>query len=302
MSKTIIIGTRGSRLALWQANKVKAELEIFNFPCELKIIKTQGDKIQDIGFNKMEGKGFFTKEIESELLDGTIDVAVHSLKDLPTTQPEGLALAGLSQRADPADLLLIHPSAHQEGETLGLKPHSKIGTSSIRRKTQIMALAPGHEVIDLRGNVPTRVNKLREGAYDAIILARAGVNRLELDLSDLVTKRLHPKEMIPAAAQGVIAYQVRAEDIEMRKIISLIHHKPTAEGTNIERKVLQEMDGGCQVPLGVYCEIDEAHNYHLFGFYAPSESGDPITHRISQSTNHLLVKKMVEKLKAKPNS
>jgi len=139
VSNTIIIGTRGSRLALWQANKVKAELEALNFSCQLQIIKTQGDKIQNLGFDKLEGKGFFTKEIEDALIRKEIDVAVHSLKDLPTEQVDGLALAGLSERADPSDVLLIHPESLDKERPLGLKKDAIIGTSSIRRKTQIQS-------------------------------------------------------------------------------------------------------------------------------------------------------------------
>jgi len=297
LSRNIIIGTRGSRLALWQAHKVKRELEALDFPCTLQIIKTQGDRIQDIGFDKMEGKGFFTKEIESALLASEVDVAVHSLKDLPTVQPEGLALAGLSRREDPADLLLIHPDSHDDKGILGLRPGANVGTSSIRRQTQILDLAPEVKVTDLRGNVPTRVNKLREKSYDAIILAAAGLNRLEMNLDDLVVKRLHPREFVPAPGQGVIAYQVREADTEMRKIISHIHHKETSKTTNIERSVLRSMDGGCQVPLGVYCEIDQAQNFHVFSAYQAPQTTGLARYHISQSTKHLLADKMVEKLK-----
>lgn len=299
MSRNIIIGTRGSQLALWQAHKVKRELEALNFTCELQIIKTQGDKIQDIGFDKMEGKGFFTKEIETALLASEVDVAVHSLKDMPTVQPEGLALAGLSSREDPADLLLIHPDALDETATLNLRSGANIGTSSIRRQTQILDLLPDAKVTDLRGNVPTRVQKLRDKSYDAIILAAAGLNRLEMNLEGLVVKRLHPREFVPAPGQGVIAYQVREADTEMRKIISHIHQKETSLITNIERSVLRSMDGGCQVPLGVYCEVDQAQNFHVFAAYQAPDADGLARYHISQSTKHLISEKMVEKLKSK---
>jgi len=291
----IRIGTRGSALALWQAEKVKADLRAQGFDSELHIIKTKGDKIQDIGFDKMEGKGFFTKEIEDALLRQEVDVAVHSLKDLPTVQPEGLVLGGLSEREDPSDLLIIRPECVDSNKTYQLREGAKVGTSSIRRKTQLTNLAPQVHTTDLRGNVPTRVQKLRDGQYDAIILASAGINRLVLDLSDLITLRLHPKEFVPAAGQGVIAYQVRAADKSTRKIIQRIHNTKTAMATNVERKVLKLMDGGCQVPLGVYCEMDSLSNYHLYGYYASSDK-ELKREQLSQSTSHGLAELMVEKL------
>lgn len=298
MDRNIIIGTRGSRLALWQAHKVQAELKASGWEATLKIIKTKGDNIQDIGFAKMEGKGFFTKEIEDALLQEEIDVAVHSLKDLPTTQPDGLVLAGLSARANPADMLIIHPSAVVEEQVYQLKPAARVGTSSIRRKAQFLHFRPDVAVEDLRGNVPTRVQKIREAKYDAIILASAGVDRLGLDLSEFKVIRMHPREYVPAPAQGVIAYQVRSEDIQMRKIISLIHDQATAQTTNIERAVLKMMDGGCQVPIGVYCEKDAAGNYHLYGTYSPEGGSELRRHKISQSTKLGLVEEMVAALKA----
>ncbi len=298
MTRNIRIGTRGSALALWQANKVKTELTALGFDCTLHIIKTQGDKIQNIGFDKMEGKGFFTKEIEDALLEEQVDVAVHSLKDMPTVQPEGLVLAGLSSREDPADLLITRKASVDLKQTYALKAGAVVGTSSIRRKTQLHSLASQVTTQDLRGNVPTRVEKLRTGDYDAIILASAGVNRLDLDLSDLNTTRLHPREFVPAPGQGVIAYQVRKADSEMRKIIQHIHQVDTARSTNIERQVLKMMDGGCQVPLGVYCEVDQLGNYHLYGAYAANGT-DIKRHHLSRSTSDGLVTAMVDELMSK---
>ena len=159
-----------------------------------------------------------------------------------------------------------------------------------------MSLLDDISVIDLRGNVPTRVQKLRNKGYDAIILAAAGLERLELDLSDLEVKRLHPREFVPAPAQGVIAYQVRSADTEMRKIIAHIHHAETAKRSNIERKVLKMMDGGCHIPLGVYCELDAAGNYQLFSAYAKNENDKLHRYRLSQSTSFEMAERMVEKL------
>jgi len=296
MNRNIKIGTRGSKLALWQAHKVQSELKSHGFKSTLQIIKTQGDNIQNIGFDKMEGKGFFTKEIEEALLNKDIDVAVHSLKDLPTTPPEGLVLAGLSARANPSDMLIIQPAALAKDQIFQLPTAARIGTSSIRRKAQILHFRPDVLVQDLRGNVPTRVNKLQEGHYDAIILASAGVDRLEMDLSEFKVIRMHPREYVPAPAQGVIAYQVRGGDIEMRKIISLIHDPATALTTIMERTVLKMMDGGCQVPIGVYCEMDGVGNYHLHGAYLPEGGTELIRHKISQSTKLGLAEAMVAAL------
>ena len=297
LSKYIRIGTRGSKLALWQAHKVEAELLSLGFNCGLEIIKTQGDRVQDLGFDKLEGKGFFTKEIEEALLEAKIDVAVHSLKDLPTLQPNGLCLAGLSERADARDILLIRTEITDENGIYGLPKGANIGTSSLRRQTQILDLVPDTVVTGLRGNVPTRVNKLREGHYDAIILAAAGIERLELDLSDLISKKLHPREFVPAPAQGIIGYQVREDDHEMRRIIKLIHHPQTASRSNVERQVLRMMDGGCQMPLGVYCEKDGVGNYHVHAAFA-ADANTPLTRaNISQSTQAGLAERMVEKLR-----
>ena len=182
----IRIGTRGSDLALWQANFVKGELEKLACTVEIKIIKTQGDLVQDLSFDKLEGKGFFTKEIEEALIANEIDLAVHSHKDLETSSPEGLMIAAVSDRENPAELLLIRKEAYAPNETWELKKKAVIGSSSARRKSQVLALRPDLQLKDLRGNVPTRIDKLRKGEYDAILLAKAGVNRLGLDLGDLI--------------------------------------------------------------------------------------------------------------------
>ncbi len=255
--RKIIIGSRGSDLALWQANFVQSELQKLGCEVEIKIIKTQGDIIQHLSFDKMEGKGFFTKEIEAALLDKSIDLAVHSHKDLETNFPEGLIIAAVSEREDPAEFLLIHPNAVDENEKWGLKKGAIVGTSSARRKAQLMSHRSDISLKDLRGNVPTRINKLRDGGYDAIMLAAAGVTRLELDISDLKVVRLSPEEFIPAPAQGVLGLQIREEDTDIAEILSHLNHTAVAEKIAIERKVLNLLDGGCQLPLGVYCPTDE---------------------------------------------
>ncbi|MGB4398371.1 MAG: hydroxymethylbilane synthase, partial [Daejeonella sp.] len=196
----IIIGTRGSELALWQANFVKDELAKLGLDSELKIIKTQGDKILNLSFDKLEGKGFFTKELEEELAIGKIDLAVHSHKDLPTNHPPGLIIAAVSEREDPSELLIILKDCVDIQQKLSVKFSGMVGTSSNRRKAQLLAVRPDLEVEELRGNVPTRIQKLRDEDYDAIMIAKAGVHRLGIDLSEFYVEELDPIEFIPAPA------------------------------------------------------------------------------------------------------
>lgn len=257
--RIIRIGTRGSDLALWQANFVKSSLEKLGQQVEIHIIHTQGDKIQELSFDKLEGKGFFTKEIEQALLENQVDLAVHSHKDLETTSPNGLLIAAVSDREDPSELLLMRKESVDRGQKWNLKQNAIIGTSSARRKSQIIAHRADLSIKDLRGNVPTRIQKLREGQYDAIMLALAGVNRLELDLSDLHCEILNPTEFIPAPAQGVLGFQIRSEDVELHEILAHLNHQQTQSKIEIERSVLKQMEGGCQLPLGVYCAGEEVY-------------------------------------------
>ncbi len=295
--RKIIIGSRGSDLALWQANYVKNALENLGHPVEIKIIKTQGDKIQHLSFDKLEGKGFFTKEIEEELLSGSIDLAVHSHKDLETTPPPGLMIAAVPERYDPSELLLIRPDKVDKSKQFSLPENALVGTSSARRKNQLAAFRPDVQLKDLRGNVPTRVNKLREGNYDAIMLAKAGIMRLEMDLSDLEVIELSPKEFIPAPAQGALGLQIRETDKDILSIVSQLNHSETQERISIERKVLNLFQGGCQLPLGVYVE-KEADMYHLWA--SMSESWEEIPARIQLSDHkQTLAQKAVDTLKKK---
>lgn len=265
MKKHIIIGSRGSDLALWQAYFVKGELEALDCSVEIKIIKTQGDKIQHLSFDKLEGKGFFTKEIEDALLSSSIDLAVHSHKDLETNPPEGLKIACVSERANPADILLIRPEAIAEGEKWTLKNNALVGTSSARRKTLLTHYRDDLTINDLRGNVPTRIDKLRQGNYDAIVLAKAGVDRLELDLSEFVCVVLDPTEFIPAPAQGVLGLQIRTKDTAMEEVLSNMNHPAVKKNIDLERKILNLLEGGCQLPLGAYCTPEN----QLYVSFAP---------------------------------
>ena len=254
---TILIGTRGSELALWQANFVKNRLAEIGINSELKIIKTQGDKILDLSFDKLEGKGFFTKELEVELLNGTIDLAVHSHKDLPTTNPEGLIIAAVSEREDPAELLVILKDCVDLQQKLAVKFGGLVGTSSNRRKSQLLSVRPDFEIENLRGNVQTRLQKLRDENYDAIMLAKAGVIRLGYDLGEeFHVEELEPTELIPAPAQGVLAVQIRESDEALFEMLQPLNDLVVAEQIAVERKVLNMFEGGCQLPLGCYCRKD----------------------------------------------
>ncbi len=249
----IRIGSRGSDLALWQANHVKNQLENLGHSVSITIIKTQGDAIQHLSFDKLEGKGFFTKEIEEALLSNEIDLAVHSHKDLETNPPQGLMIACVSEREDPADLLLIAPDSVDESFKWNLKKDAIVGTSSARRKSQVLRFREDVTLKDLRGNVPTRIQKLREGQYDAILLAKAGVDRLNIDLNEFRTVVLDPTEFVPAPAQGVLGLQIRSEDQTLFEILQAMNHPKVQKQIEVERKVLNLMQGGCQLPLGVYC-------------------------------------------------
>ena len=256
MSRKIVIGSRGSDLALWQAHFVESELQKLGHEVEIKIIKTQGDKIQHLSFDKLEGKGFFTKELEEKLIDGDIDLAVHSHKDLPTEHPEGLIIAAVSDREDPADILLIRKEKVDGSEKFSLTKNPIVGTSSARRKSQLLHHRADIEIKELRGNVPTRINKLREEQYDAIMLAAAGVERLKLDLSEFHVERLDPLVFIPAPAQGVLGLQIRESDADLKEILVNLNDESVARRIGVERRILNLFEGGCQMPLGAYCELD----------------------------------------------
>jgi len=254
MAKKIIIGSRGSELALWQANFITKELEKTGVKVELKIIKTKGDKQQEDRFSEMQGQGFFTKEIEDALLKKEIDLAVHSYKDLPTTPVKGLKVGAVSYREDPSEMLLILKECVDEKRKLRLKPKAIVGTSAARRKVQLHAFRPDIEIKDLRGNIPTRIQKLRDKKYDAIVVASAAIERLELDISDFHVEKLTPQELVPAPAQGVLALQIRDGDKNMQAVIDKINHPEVEEIVSIERKIFSLFQGGCNLPLGIYCE------------------------------------------------
>jgi hydroxymethylbilane synthase len=302
MKDKFIIATRGSDLALWQANHVKSRLEEAGLRCELKIIRTKGDEIQHVSLEKIEGKGFFTKEIEEALLSGDADIAVHSHKDLPTESPAGLMLAAITDREDPSEYLLIRKEAVDLKQKFSLKRNAKTGTSSSRRKSQLMAFRSDLVLDDLRGNVPTRIRKLREGQFDAILIAAAGVERLGLDISDLHVEKLDPKEFIPAPAQGVLAIQIRDSDETLKAKLQVLHHPLSAALTAIERKLLNLFHGGCHMPVGAFATHDEETGLYTLRA-TRSESWDklPVSIFLESKNPDLLAGRVFEKLKtAKP--
>ncbi|MFP4561376.1 MAG: hydroxymethylbilane synthase [Thiohalorhabdus sp.] len=248
----IRIGTRGSKLALWQANHVKGLLEAAHpgLEAELVTITTTGDRVQDRSLLEMGGKGAFVKEIEEGLLAGTIDIAVHSMKDVPVELPEGLHLPVVCKREDPRDAFISLRYTHPREMPAG----SRIGSSSLRRKCQLMARFPELEVAEIRGNVDTRLRKLEEGQYDAIVLAAAGLRRL--GWADRITTLLDPADSLPAMGQGTIGIECREEDTATLERLRAIEDAETAVRTRAEWALNRRMQGGCEVPMGGFAELE----------------------------------------------
>ena len=276
MKKTIRIGTRGSQLALYQAKKVKATLEeIFpEIQVELKIIKTKGDKILDVALSKIGDKGLFTKEIENELMDGSVDLAVHSLKDLPTTLPEGLKLGAVLERGEFRDALVS-----LNGKKLGdLKAGDVIATSSLRRIAGLLKINKEIIIKDIRGNVNSRLKKMEEGYCDAMIMAAAGLQRLGLE--KYITEIIDPELLMPAVSQGAIAIETRLNDHEIDLLMEKLNHTETWNTVVAERAFLAHLQGGCQVPLGCYSKINKGM-LEMSGFVASVDGKQYIREDIS---------------------
>lgn len=293
MNQEIVIGSRGSDLALWQAHFVQEQLRALGYPSRIQIILTKGDRIQHLSFDKIEGKGFFTKEIEDALLHAEIDLAVHSLKDLPTTSPEGLRIAALSYREDPRDMLLIRKESYEATAPFFLKAGSSLGTSSARRKVQARLLQPDLNIQDLRGNVPTRVQKCRDGKYDAILLAAAGLKRLQLDLSDLVAIPVDPSTFVPAPAQGVLGLQIRENDPYLQKVAAKLHRPDVAAAVEVERHALHLFEGGCHMPVGAFCE-KKGDSFELTVAKAATDAELPVKVRLTGSSTEGMAERAVE--------
>ena len=250
--RKFIIGSRGSELALWQTHYVKAMLEQ-HFPdinLEIKIIKTTGDKMLDVALAKIGDKGLFTKQIETALLNAEIDLAVHSLKDLQTVQPQGLVIGAVSKRETPNDILVSKKYA-----SIDELPHgAKVATGSLRRRSQLLFYRPDLEIFEIRGNVPTRITKFEESDLDAMILAFAGVHRLNLDAH--IAQIIPFEIMLPAVGQGAMAVEIRSEDVELKGFLQVLNDNKTEICVTAERAFLRTLEGGCQVPIGANATID----------------------------------------------
>jgi hydroxymethylbilane synthase len=255
------IGSRGSQLALWQANHISALLRERGHQVEIEIIKTTGDKITDVALAKVGTKGMFTKEIEEALAAGRVDLAVHSLKDLPTEVPPDFEIAAITQRENPRDVLV----SKKHASIKELPQRARVGTSSLRRQAQLKALRPDLEIYPLRGNVDTRLRKLEAGDYEAIILAAAGVNRL--GLTALVKQVIPAEIMCPAAGQGALGIEIRKGDEAIRQHLSFLDDSAARQTTTAERALLNKLGGGCQVPIGAFAEL-RAKEIHLEGVVA----------------------------------
>jgi len=254
----IVIGSRGSKLALWQAEHIAAALKALDTETRIEVIKTSGDKIQDVPLAQVGGKGLFTKEIDEALLSSAIDLAVHSMKDVPTELPAGLTIAAIPEREEPRDALI--------GCTLAeLKDETRIGTSSLRRSSQLLAFNPRLSIEMLRGNVDTRLRKLDEGQYDAIVLAAAGLRRL--GWADRIRELIEPDIMCPAAGQGALAIETRDDGGAAHEIAHKLNHAATEEAVTAERSLLATLEGGCQVPIGAHGHF-EGSTLHLIAMVA----------------------------------
>ena len=242
----LTIGSRGSQLALWQARWVESQLKRLGHACRIQVIRTTGDKITSVPLAKVGVKGLFTKEIEEALLDGAIDLAVHSLKDMPTELPAGLTLAAVPEREDPRDVLV--------GSTLARLPAgARVGTSSLRRSAQLLALRPDLEVESVRGNLDTRLRKVREGQFAAIVLAAAGLRRLGWE--DRISEALPPETMCPAVGQGALAIETRQDGGAGYQACVPLDHGPSRAAVTAERALLRALGGGCQVPIGAHALV-----------------------------------------------
>ena len=269
--KKIVIATRGSRLALWQAEYVKSCLEkLANVVVELKIVRTKGDIIQDVPLAKVGGKGLFVKEIEEALLSGAADIAVHSMKDVPVELPADLTLGVVMEREEPTDVLLsVHFDSLRADSPTGLPKGATVGTSSLRRQAQLLALRPDLHVVSLRGNVDTRLKKMVEGQFDAIVMASAGLKRLGLSAPKMVP--LDPDMFMPAVAQGTLGIEHRADRMDLVELLGPLEHRPTRICTEAERGLLTGLDGGCQVPIAGHAVLLEDGYFRLDGLVGETD-------------------------------
>jgi hydroxymethylbilane synthase len=270
------IGTRGSKLALAQSQWIKEKLEARNpdLAVELVTIKTTGDKILDSPLSKIGGKALFVKEIEEALLKKAVDLAIHSMKDVPAELPEGLVLSASPEREDPRDAFVSI-----KYQTLEDLPHgAKVGTSSLRRAAQLLAMRPDLKLVPLRGNVDTRLRKLEEGEVQAIILATAGLRRLGLE--SRITQVIPSEQVLPAIGQGALGLEVRSDDEKTINLLEFLNHEETAVTVRAERAFLKELEGGCQVPMAAFCRLNHSR-LHLEGMVAELDGSNIIRHKVA---------------------
>jgi hydroxymethylbilane synthase len=281
MSRSLIIGSRGSKLALWQAENVQSHLQATDssLTVRIEVIKTTGDVKTD-PLTVIGGKGVFTKELEDALLDGRIDLAVHSLKDLPTVLPETLTIAAICKREDPRDALVVR-EAQPISSLRNLPDEAVVGTSSQRRIAQLKSICPRVKIKDLRGNVDTRLRKLDEGQYDALILASAGL--LRLGLLDRINFAIPPAEMLPAVGQGAIAIETRADNEAAIDAACKLQHDQTRVACLAERALLRSLGGGCQLPIAAHAEVNEK-TLRLEALVASPDGARIVRGKISGST------------------
>ncbi len=297
-SPLLRIASRGSDLALWQANFVSDSLRQENpdLSIELVIIKTSGDRIQDVGLDKVEGTGFFTTEVEAALLDGRADVAVHSFKDLPTAVRDDLGIFAVPPRAPAADVLVMRKAERVEDLKWGLKKGATVGTCSLRRRAQLLSIRPDLKIVDLRGNVPTRMAKVQTKDMDAVCLAQAGLDRLKLSDAD-ANPDLHfciidKLDVTPAPSQGALGIQCRMDDKNTQNYLRVMHDPTTALAIETERALLSHFGGGCHLPLGVYCTVSDvdsaAPNCELFALVAAPDGTERIEVKVSGSSEEVV--------------
>ena len=267
------IATRASELALRQARIVEVALESRGLECDIVTFKTTGDKKLDEPLSEIGAKGLFTRELEVALTKKKVDCCVHSLKDLPTELPEGLIVGAILEREDPRDVLVINPVTEAE-DLASLPAGSRVGTSSLRRRAQLLALRPDLEVAELRGNVPTRLKKVDTGKVHAAILAAAGLIRL--NARQRIKQYLEPPEWLPAAGQGAIAIEIREDDEQMREIVLPLDHAPTSRAVRAERAFLAALEGGCQIPIGALAVTDASNMMTLHGFVSDVRGRDSV--------------------------
>ncbi len=285
MTETLRIGTRGSQLALWQAHYIKdcIQKHFPDQPVEIEIIKTKGDRITDRPLAQVGGKGLFVKEIETRLLDGNIDIAVHSMKDMPADLPEGLMIGAVPLREDPLDVMICS----DQKEQLSQYPEGAvIGTSSLRRASQIKHLRPDVQVVSIRGNLTTRLAKLDAGQYHAIILAAAGIKRLNQE--DRISQYLEPELMLPAVGQGALCVEVRKRnDKNIHTIMKELDHEPSRICVTGERAFLRKIEGSCHIPVACHAKIMEPGQVHITGLVASLDGQKLIKQTITTSEEHV---------------